>query len=361
MIQSADIPSSKRFSSEAPVPPTRSVGKISRKRSPSKPLVMRAIRFETFGDPSVLELAEVPNPVANETTAMVRVMAASINPSDVKNVGGAMKQTTLPRIPGRDFAGVVEAGPAGWIGAEVWGTGGDPGCTRDGSHAELIAVPVASLRRKPEPLSFDEAASVGVNYMAAWSGIEAAGLKAGETVLLVGAGGGVGAAAAQIARRLGARVIGADVRAPHPDAPIYAIAEKLIVGADDLPAEARAATDGKGANVVFDLVGGVMFRCAVNSLSRGGRLIEIAAAGRREVCFDLVDFYHNESRLFGIDTLKRDLTASAEVLDALTPGFVAGDYRPAPITKTCGLRKAQEAYREVGAGAVGRIVLRPQE
>ena len=77
--------------------------------------------------------------------------------------------------------------------------------------------------------------------------------------------------------------------------------------------------------------------------------------------FDLADFYHNESRLFGVDTLKRDLTASAEVLDALTPGFVAGDYRAAPIAETCGLGEAQEAYRKVAAGAAGRIVLRPQE
>jgi NADPH:quinone reductase-like Zn-dependent oxidoreductase len=116
-------------------------------------------------------------------------MAASINPSDVKNVAYAMKQTALPRIPGRDFAGVVEAGPAEWIGAEVWGTAGDTGFTRDGSHAEFIAVPAASLRRKPETLSFDQAASVGVNYVVAWSGIEAAGLKAKETLLLIGACG----------------------------------------------------------------------------------------------------------------------------------------------------------------------------
>jgi NADPH:quinone reductase-like Zn-dependent oxidoreductase len=88
-------------------------------------LVMRAIRFEVFGDHSVLELTEVPTPAADENTAVVRVMAASINPSDIKNVPGGMKQTTLPRIPGRDFSDVVEAGPAEWIGAEVWGTGGD--------------------------------------------------------------------------------------------------------------------------------------------------------------------------------------------------------------------------------------------
>ena len=85
-----------------------------------KEQVMRAMRFEAFGDPSVLKLMELAAPAADERTALVRVMAASINPSDVKNVAGAMKQTTLPRIPGRDFAGVVEAGPAEWLGAEGW-------------------------------------------------------------------------------------------------------------------------------------------------------------------------------------------------------------------------------------------------
>jgi NADPH:quinone reductase-like Zn-dependent oxidoreductase len=299
--------------------------------------------------------------MADETTALVRVVAASINPSDVKNVAGAMKQTTLPRIPGRDYAGVVEAGPAEWIGAEVWGTGGDVGFTRDGTHAEMIAVPVASLRRKPDALSFEQAASVGVNYMAAWCGLEAAGLVAGETVLLIGAGGGVGGAAAQIARRIGAHVIGADRQAPHPDAPIHGIAEKLILGAEDLPAEVRAATGGKGADVVFDLVGGVMFRNALSCLALRGRLVEIAVTGQREVSFDLADFYHNESRLFGVDTLKRDLVASAEVLEALTPGFVALDYRAAPIAEICGLGEAQAAYRKVAAGSAGRVVLRPQQ
>jgi NADPH:quinone reductase len=209
---------------------------------------MRAIRFEVFGNPSVLELTELPAPAADEKAAVVRVMAASINPSDVKNVAGGMKETTLPRIPGRDFAGVVETGPAEWIGAQVWGTGGDSGFIRDGSHAELIVVPVASLRRKPDALSFDQAATVGVNYIAAWCGIEAAGLKAGETELLIGAGGGVGAAAAQVARRLGAHVIGSDRRVPRLEAPIHAVAEKLIIGAEDLAAEVRAATNGEGAD-----------------------------------------------------------------------------------------------------------------
>jgi NADPH:quinone reductase-like Zn-dependent oxidoreductase len=156
-------------------------------------------------------------------------------------------------------------------------------------------------------------------------------------------------------------VIGAIRDAPHPDAPINSISEKLIVDAKDLPSEVRAATGGKGADVVFDLVGGVMFRNAVNSLALRGRLVEISATGQREVSFDIADFYHNESQLYGVDTLKRDLTASAAVLETLTPGFVAGDYHAAPITETCGLGEAQEAYRKVGSGSAGRVVLRPQE
>jgi hypothetical protein len=81
------------------------------KNGVSKEQVMRALRFTAFGDPLVLELAKVSAPASDQETAVVRVLAASINPSDVKNVAGAMSQTILPRIPGRDYAGLVEAGP----------------------------------------------------------------------------------------------------------------------------------------------------------------------------------------------------------------------------------------------------------
>src|SRR6202008_875915 len=98
-----------------------------------------------------------------------------------------------------------------------------------------------------------------------------------------------------------------------------------------------------------------MFRNAVDSLALRGRLIELAATDRREVSFDLADFYHNESRLYGIDTLKSDLTASAKVLEALTPGFMAGDYRAAPITETCGLGRGRlrRSDRTAAAGIGG--------
>jgi hypothetical protein len=147
---------------------------------------MQAATFSRFGTPDVLVVVDVPDRMPGSGEARVRVVAASVNPSDVKNVEGAMSQTTLPRIPGRDFSGVVDAGPDVWIGAEVWGSG-NAGFTVDGSHAEHIIVPVAGLRRKPETLSFDEAAAGGVNYVAAQRGlVDAGGLRSGETVAIIG-------------------------------------------------------------------------------------------------------------------------------------------------------------------------------
>ena len=274
---------------------------------------MKAVRFTRHGKPEVLTIEDLPIPAGE---ALVRVKAASINPSDVKNVQGLMEQTTLPRTPGRDFAGIVEAGPAGWIGAEVWGTGGDTGFTRDGSHAEYIAVPAASLRRKPATLSFEQAASVGVNFITAWKGLVAgANLQKGETLLIIAASGGVGNAAVQIAKRIGATIIGTDRKGPRPGAAVAQHGTCLTADGADIPAAVRDATNGRGADVVLDCVGGVMFRHALDCLALGGRLIEMSVTGAREVSFNLADFYHNENRLIGIDTLKLDITGSAQVLD----------------------------------------------
>jgi NADPH:quinone reductase-like Zn-dependent oxidoreductase len=321
---------------------------------------MKAVRFTRHGKPDVLTIEHLPSPLPTPQQAVVRVEAASINPSDVKNVQGLMEQTTLPRTPGRDYAGVVAFGPASWVGAEVWGSGGDSGFTHDGSHAEYIAVPVASLRRKPRNLSFDEAASVGVNFITAWTGlVDAAGLRAGETVLIIAASGGVGNAAVQIAARIGATVIGSDRREPRSGSAIMRSGLSLVADGPDIARGVREATNGRGADVVLDCVGGVMFRHALDCLALKGRLVEMSVTGAREVTFNLADFYHNELRLIGIDTLKLDQTASGSVLEKLRPGFEAGDYRPAAITSRFALRDAVGAYQAVAAGEQGRVVLQP--
>jgi NADPH2:quinone reductase len=171
---------------------------------------MKALRFEKYGPPSVLSIQQVPVPDLKPGEALVELHASAINPSDVKNVAGVFK-ASLPRIPGRDFAGVVVAGD-GWKGKEVWGSGAGFGVSHDGTHAQYIVVSSDGLSEKPASLSMEQASAVGVPYLAAWSGlVDAANIQAGETVLITGALGAVGKAATQIAHWKKAKVIGADI------------------------------------------------------------------------------------------------------------------------------------------------------
>lgn len=146
---------------------------------------MRAVLVRQFGDPEQLRVEDVRQPEPDQDEALVKVLAAGINPSDVKNVQGHMAGTTLPRIPGRDFAGVVVSGPSGMHGHEVWGTGGDIGFTRDGSHAEYMVIPAAALIEKPAALSTEGAGAAGVTFVTAWSAIvSGASIGASDTALI---------------------------------------------------------------------------------------------------------------------------------------------------------------------------------
>src|ERR1700758_5201481 len=153
---------------------------------------IRSLRFAEFGPPSVLRIEEVAIAEPGEGEALVRVKAAAINPSDIGDVAGRFKKTTLPRTPGRDFAGVVVNGKRR-EGEEVWGSAPDLGIVRDGSHAEYVVVPVETLSPKPKSLSMAQAAAIGVPYITAWASVvNTAQIQAGETMLIVGAGGAVG-------------------------------------------------------------------------------------------------------------------------------------------------------------------------
>ena len=329
---------------------------------------MRTVRFEHHGKPDALHIQEVADPVAGVDTAVITIHAASINPSDVKNVAGRMSQTTLPRAPGRDYSGVVMQGPAQWLGAEVWGSGGDVGFTREGTHAERIVVPVASLSRKPTNLSHIQAASIGVNFITAYCGlIQASGFTAGESLAIIGLGG-VGGAAAQIARRVAnqagvsAPIIGVARTQPSADAPVRGAIDHVVTPElGDSVEQVRALTGGAGVAVIFDTVGGSMFETALQMLRVRGRLIEISAGDRAQVSFNLADFYHNESRLVGVDTLKGDLITHADILEQLRPGFEDGSYLPPVIEQTFTLDQVVSAYQLVDQGTPGRVVLLPQQ
>ena len=321
---------------------------------------MRAIQFTEFGDPSKLRLVTLPDPKPDEETAVIRIKAASVNPSDVKNVAGQMEHTVLPRVPGRDFSGVVEHGPAEWLGAEVWGTGGDIGFVTDGTHAERIAFPIGSLVRKPKNLDHATASAVGVNFVIAWLGaVTYADLQSGETIAVVGAGGGVGGAVVQIAKARGCRVIAVDRKPPAPASPAGRLIDDYVAADADAPQRIRQLTGGAGAAVVFDAVGGVMFEPALLSLAHRGRLVEISGTGRRRVEFDVLDFYHNEGRIFGADSRKLDIAASAKLLADLVPGFESGAYAAPVIAAAYSLDEAQAAYEAVARGTAGRVVITP--
>jgi NADPH2:quinone reductase len=322
---------------------------------------MKALRFSNFGDvTAVLHVEELPTPVLAPDEVLVEVHAASINPSDVKNVQGKMKQTTLPRTPGRDLAGVVVAGNEEMIGEQIWAAGGDIGFTRDGSHAEYVAIPLQGVRKKPKSLSMVEAASVGINYITAFFGlIEKAKLKEGETVLVTGASGGVGSSVVKIAKSKGARVIGVDRQVLEPEkAGPLGIDLSLSSQANDIVNRVRQFTQDKGADVVFDCVGGPLFESALNSLGLGGRQVNITSVGERRVSFDLIDFYHRQLTLYGVDTLALNVIASGDVLEGLRPAFEQSLLTPPSIARTCSIQEAVEAYREVDSGTVkGKIVI----
>ena len=188
---------------------------------------MKALRFSKFGPPSVLTIEDVPRPNPRDGEALIQVKAAGINPSDVKNVLGHFPGTTLPRTPGRDFSGVVVEGKK-YKGQEVWCSGPGIGVTRDGAHAEYVTVPEEALSLKPSALSMEQAASIGVPFITAWSALaHAAELQAGETILIVGAAGAVGQADAWLGAAFERRGHSCDRRKPGAVRP----SEKLISAA----------------------------------------------------------------------------------------------------------------------------------
>ena len=126
---------------------------------------MRVLKFEKAGFLDELSIRELPIPTPIAGEVLVQVKAAAVNPSDVKNVLGKMHETTLPRIPGRDFAGVVVGGSDELSGQSVFGSGGNLGFGRDGSHAEFVAIPASAVLPMPRNLSFEQAAGIGVAYV----------------------------------------------------------------------------------------------------------------------------------------------------------------------------------------------------
>jgi len=292
---------------------------------------------------------------------LIEIKAAAVNPSDVKAATGLMAYAVFPRTPGRDYAGVVIDGPAGSVGREVFGSSGDLGIRRDGTHATHLAVELEAVVEKPQGISWEEAAGIGVPFVTAMEGFRRAGLpKPGEFVLVMGVNGKVGQAAVQIATWRGARAIGV-VRKTEPyEGHANSVVEVIDASSTDVAARVRELTGGHGADIVFNTVGDPYFSAAHGSLALRGRQILIAAI-ERIVQFNILEFYRGQHTYVGIDTLGLSSIATGEVLRELAPGFAGGYLKPFPINAAAiyPLEEAKRAFVAVAGSSRDRVILKP--
>ncbi|WP_431016846.1 quinone oxidoreductase family protein [Bradyrhizobium pachyrhizi] len=327
------------------------------------PVDARCVRLLTKAEnaAAVAPVVETHALSRGDNDVLIEVKAAAVNPSDVKAATGLMPYAVFPRTSGRDYAGVVIDGPAEFIGREVFGSSGDLGIRRDGTHATHLAVERDAVVEKPAGISWDEAAGIGVPFVTAMEGLRRAGLpKAGESVLVMGVNGKVGQAAVQIASWRGARVIGVVRKSEpyegHSNSPV----EVIDASTTDVAARVRELTGGKGADIVYNTVGDPYFQAAHKSLALRGRQILIAAVDRI-VQFNILEFYRGQHTYVGIDTLALSSVASGEVLRELAPGFAGGHLKPFPIKPSAiyPLEQAKAAFVAVAGSSRDRVILRP--
>ncbi len=310
---------------------------------------MEAVVIEASGPPekSLAHRSEpVPEPGPGEV--LVEVHAAAVNPLDVVNAAGLLG-TPLPMIPGGDFAGVVVS-DGDHTGQEVWGCGPSLGMAlgmkRPGTHARFVTLPETWLSRKPERLTMTEAGAVGRSYFAAWQTVvNAMELLPGETILITGGAGMVGQAAAAIARWRGAEPIVADRR--RPDGVEHFIDSK----SSDIREAVLELTDGRGADLVLDTVGGALFAPALRSLRFDGRMVGLHG-GPEPVEVDLTELYSRQLHVTGLASVFMDGADVARIFDRLGPLFDRRLLAP-PAVKTWPLENSAEAYQTVLDGSAG--------
>jgi NADPH:quinone reductase-like Zn-dependent oxidoreductase len=342
---------------------------------------MKAIAFEKHGGPEVLVLRELPMPVPKANEVRVKVKAVALNHLDVwVREGWPGLKLQMPHILGSDIAGTVDA-----VGAEITeiavGTdvvvnpglscgacarclsGDDNLCKRyviigehvAGGYAEYVCVPRQNVLLKPRRLSFEDAACLPLTFLTAWTMlVRRAELKPGETVLVQAAGSGVGSAAVQIAKMIGAKVIAtASTDAKLQRAQQLGADHVINYATHDFLAEVKRITDRQMVDVVFEHVGASTFEKSVACLPYGGRLVTCGATSGHEAKLDLrVLFYKRLSLLGSTMGSKGDLFQILSLVDE-------GKLKPV-MDRTLPLERAAEAHALLSERkAFGNIVLTP--
>ena len=244
---------------------------------------MKALVVEQFGPPSGLRLRERPTPAPGPGELLIKAHAMGLNFPDVLVVAGKYQTLPpLPFVPGKEVAGIVAVLGAGVEGFSI----GDRVMAQleHGAFAEVVVAPANHCFRLPQGLEMTKAAALGLTYQTAWFGLhERARLIEGETVLVTGAGGGVGVAAMQIAKAAGCRVLAGIGSPDKRDFVLSHGADAVIdMSADDVRNAVRnqvhAVTDGRGVDVVLESVGGAVFEASLRTLAWAGRLVVVGFA-----------------------------------------------------------------------------------
>jgi len=327
---------------------------------------MRAIVVDEFGPPEGLRIGEVPMPVPGPGEVLVETHVAPVNYVDMLVVGGTYQfLPPFPFIPGKGPAGVVTGLGPGVTTLRV----GDRvlAMAETGGYAEAVAVAAAQCHCLPPRMSFVEAAALAIVYDTSWVALrERTRLVPGETVLVLGASGGVGHAAVQLARAMGARVL-AGIARPEREAMARAAGADAIIDLsrpdlrDTLREQVYALTDGRGADIIIDPLGGAVFEAAIRALAWCGRLVVIgfAAGGIPTLRTNYLLLKNIEvSGLQITDYRKRRPAALATAYSEIFGFYALGLVKPAPAT-IFPLERAGAALAAVRDRRIaGRAVLR---
>jgi len=304
----------------------------------------QAVRFDEYGGLDVLRIVEVDHPVPGPGQAVVRVKAAGINPGEAKIRSGLLAQrfpATFPSGEGSDLAGVVEELGAGVTGLAV----GDEvlGWTDNrASHAELVVVEAAHLVPKPAGVSWEVAGALFVAGVTAYAMVRAVSLRAGDSVVVSGAAGGVGSIAVQLASNAGATVIGLASEGHHDWLSRHGVIP-LTYG-DGVADRIRAASGGR-MDAFLDTFGGDYVELALALGVRPDRIDTIANFAAREK--------------YGVKIDGSAAGGTPEVLAELA-GLIGSGQLEIPIAAVYRLSEVREAYRDLEQGhTLGKIVLKP--
>jgi len=340
---------------------------------------MKAVVFHEHGDLSVLRYEEVPDPAIGPEEVLIRVKATSVNFLDIW-VRRGLPGVNLPHISGADVAGIIEE-----VGERVEGlepgqrvivnpnlpcgrceyclAGEDSLCVHykilgeqtDGGYAEFVKVPARNVILLPEHVPFEEAAAATLVFMTAWRALlSRAGLRPGEDILILGAGGGVATAAIQIAKLVGARVFVTASSAEKLEGAKRLGADFLINYKEvEFDKEVRRLTNKRGVDVVVDSIGAETWLKSLRSLAKGGRLVTYGATSGPNPQTEIRLIFWNQLKVIG------STMASTKELHEVLRLLWAGKLKPV-IHKVMPLREAAEAQRLLEERKVfGKVVLVP--